>query len=56
MIKTCGKLFDNIGKSEEHLEDSYNLIDKLIQEIRDFNKGNDKQNPMALIKVKKAVD
>lgn len=56
MIKTCDKLFNNIGKNEVHLEDSYNLIDKLIKEIRDFNNSKDKENPMALIKIKKAVD
>lgn len=56
LVTLSKKLFDNIATHEEHLDENYNIIDKLIQDIRNFNKSKDKENPVEVMKVKKAVD
>ena len=55
-IENCKPLLAELGKKEENLEDSYNLIDKLIKIIKDFNKSGDKSNIDEINKVIKAND
>lgn len=42
-IENCKPLLEELGQKEEILEDSYNLIDKLIKIIKDFNAKEDKR-------------